>query len=191
MPVLDVIANRLLESSMKGDLKAIQWVDQSDQEATANEMAKHGEAEDIGLPNKEALRLLGEGKTSSQRTSSASVIPFRASANELSMTARNYGKDSPEFWEGHPRIMGRIRRNYDHDTPKLTARRAPYCAPARQRLVCGGHFSGFVAPCPRMRPRVSVPRKSVSQLTVELAKSRRRTRVIFTVKPSCGFGSPS
>ena len=60
MPVLDVIANRLLESSMKGDLKAIQWVDQSDQEATANEMAKHGEAEDIGLPNKEALRLLGE-----------------------------------------------------------------------------------------------------------------------------------
>ena len=33
MPVLDVIANRLLESSMKGDLKAIQWVDQSDQEA--------------------------------------------------------------------------------------------------------------------------------------------------------------
>lgn len=47
MPVLDVIANRLLESSMKGDLKAIQRVDQSDQEATANEMAKHGEAEDI------------------------------------------------------------------------------------------------------------------------------------------------
>ena len=32
MPVLDVIANRLLKSSMKGDLKAIQWVDQSDQE---------------------------------------------------------------------------------------------------------------------------------------------------------------
>ena len=60
------------ELSMKGDLKAIQWVDQSDQEATANEMAKHGEAEDIGLPNKEALR-----KTSSQRTSSATVIPFR------------------------------------------------------------------------------------------------------------------
>ena len=102
MPVLDVIANRLLESSMKGDLKAIQWVVQSDQEATANEMAKHGEAEDIGLPNKEALR-----KTSSQRTSSATVIPFRASANELSMTARNYGKDIPELWEGHPRIMGR------------------------------------------------------------------------------------
>ena len=50
MPVLDVIADRLLESSMKGDLKAIQWVGQSDQEATANEMAKHGEAEDIGLP---------------------------------------------------------------------------------------------------------------------------------------------
>ena len=120
MPVLDVIANRLLELSMKGDLKAIQWVDQSDQEATANEMAKHGEAEDIGLPNKEALR-----KTSSQRTSSATVIPFRASANELSMTARNYGKDIPELWEGHPRIMGRTRRNYDHDTPKLTARRAP------------------------------------------------------------------
>ena len=126
MPVLEVIANRLLESSMKGDLKAIQWVDQSDQEATANEMAKHGEAEDIGLPNKEALR-----KTSSQRTSSATVIPFRASANELSMTARNYGKDIPELWEGHPRIMGRTRRNYDHDTPKLTARRAPYCAPIR------------------------------------------------------------
>ena len=130
MPVLDVIANRLLESSMKGDLKAIQWVDQSDQEATANEMAKHGEAEDIGLPNKEALR-----KTSSQRTSSGTVIPFRASANELSMTARNYGKDIPELrkdipelWEGHPRIMGRTRRNDDHDTPKLTARRAPYCA---------------------------------------------------------------
>ena len=41
---------------MKGDLKAIQWVDQSDQEATANEMAKHGEAEDIGLPNKETRR---------------------------------------------------------------------------------------------------------------------------------------
>ena len=98
MPVLDVIANRLLESSMKGDLKAIQWVGQSDQEATANEMAKHGEAEDIGLPNKEALRLLGERKTSSQRTSSATVIPFRASANELSMTARNYGKDIPELW---------------------------------------------------------------------------------------------
>ena len=113
---------------MKGDLKAIQWVGQSDQEATANEMAKHGEAEDIGLPNKEALRLLGERKTSSQRTSSATVIPFRASANELSMTARNYGKDIPELWEGHPGIMGRTSRNYDHDTPKLTARRAPYCA---------------------------------------------------------------
>jgi len=26
---------------------------------------------------------------------------------------------------------------------------------ARQRLVCGGHFSGFAAPCPRMRPRVA------------------------------------
>ena len=36
-------------------------------------------------------------------------------------------------------------------------------------------FSGVVAPCPRMRPRVSVPRKSVSQMTVELAKSRRWT----------------
>ena len=115
---------------MKGDLKAIQWVDQSDQEATANEMAKHGEAEDIGLPNKEALRLLGERKTSSQRTSSASVIPFRASANELSMTARNYGKDIPELREGHLGIMGRTSRHYDHDTLKLTARRAPYCAPA-------------------------------------------------------------
>jgi hypothetical protein len=126
MPVLDVIANRLLESSMKGDLKAIQWVDQSDQEATANEMAKHGEAEDIGLPNKEALSLLGERKTSSQGTSSASVIPFR---DELSMTARNYGKDIPELREGHLGIMGRTSRHYDHDTLKLTARRAPYCAP--------------------------------------------------------------
>ena len=114
MPVLDVIANRLLESSMKGDLKAIQWVDQSDQEATANEMAKHGEAEDIGLPNKEAL-----GKTSSQRTSSATVIPFRASANELSMTARNYGKDITELWEGHPRIMGRTSQNYGKDKTQL------------------------------------------------------------------------
>ena len=104
MPVLDVIANRLLESSMKGDLRAIQRVDQSDQEATANEMAKHGEAEDIGLPNKQALRLLGERKTSSQRTSSASGIPFRASANELSMTAQNYGKDIPELWEGQDEI---------------------------------------------------------------------------------------
>ena len=110
MPVLDVIANRLLESSMKGDLKAIQWVDQSDQEATANEMAKHGEAEDIGLPNKELPPW--ERKTSSQRTSSATVIPFRASANELSMTARNYGKDIPELREGHPGIMGRTSRNY-------------------------------------------------------------------------------
>ena len=119
MPVLDVIANRLLELSMKGDLKAIQWVDQSDQEATANEMAKHGEAEDIGLPNKEALRLLGERKTSSQRTSSASVIPFRASANELSMTARNYGKDIPELREGHPGITGRTSRNYGKDKTKL------------------------------------------------------------------------
>ena len=97
---------------MKGDLKAIQWVDQSDQEATANEMAKHGEAEDIGLPNKEALRLLGERKTSSQRTSSASVIPFRASANELSMTA-------PELREGHPGITGRTSRNYGKDIPEL------------------------------------------------------------------------
>ena len=96
---------------MKGDLKAIQWVDQSDQEATANEMAKHGEAEDIGLPNKEALR-----KTSSQRTSSATVIPFRASANELSMTARNYGKDIPELWEGHPGIMGRTWEGQDEIT---------------------------------------------------------------------------
>ena len=112
MPVLDVIADRLLELSMKGNLKAIQWVDQSDQEATANEMAKHGEAEDIGLPNKETLRLLGERKTSSQRTSSASVIPFRASANELSMTARNYGKDIPELWEG-------TSQNYGKDIPEL------------------------------------------------------------------------
>ena len=47
---------------------------------------------------------------------------------------------------------------------------------ARQRLVCGGHSSGFAAPCPRMRPRVSVPRNSVSQMTVELAKSRRQRR---------------
>ena len=62
MPVLDVIANRLLELSMKGDLKAIQWVDQSDQEATANQMAKHGEAEDIGLPNKEACASLVRGR---------------------------------------------------------------------------------------------------------------------------------
>ena len=110
---------------------------QSDQEATANEMAKHGEAEDIGLPNKKALRLLGERKTSSQRTSSASVIPFRASANGLSMTARNYGKDIPELREGHPRIMGRTRRNYDHDTSKLTARRAPYCAPDTPLILLG------------------------------------------------------
>ena len=76
MPVLDVIANRLLVSSMKGDLKAIQRVDQSDQEATANEMAKHGEAEDIASRIRRALRLLGKRKTSSQRTSIASVIPF-------------------------------------------------------------------------------------------------------------------
>ena len=126
MPVLDVIANRLLESSMKGDLKAIQWVDQSDQEATANEMAKHGEAEDIGLPNKEALRLLGERKTSSQRTLSASVIPFRASANgavhdraELregqpgitGRTSQNYGKDIPELWEGQDATTTMTHRN--------------------------------------------------------------------------------
>ena len=67
MPVLDVIANRLLELSMKGDLKAIQWVDQSDQEATANEMAKHGEAEDIGLPNKEASLVRGRHPRSALR----------------------------------------------------------------------------------------------------------------------------
>ena len=91
MPVLEVIANRLLESSMKGDLKAIQWVDQSDQEATANEMVKYSEAEDIGLPNKEALRLLGERKTSSQRTSVFPAIR-RVARKEASICARGFGR---------------------------------------------------------------------------------------------------
>ena len=45
----------------------------------------------------------------SQRTSSASVIPFRASANELS--ARNYGKDIPELWEGQDEITTMTLRN--------------------------------------------------------------------------------
>ena len=40
------------------------------------------------------------------------MIPFRASANELSMTARNYGKDSPG-------ITGRTARNYGKDIPEL------------------------------------------------------------------------
>src|SRR5271166_4493520 len=74
-------------------------------------------------PRKLPLSAHPQEKTSSQRTSSATVIPFRGLA-ELSMTARNYGNDIPELWEGHPGIMGRTRRNYDHDTPKLTARSA-------------------------------------------------------------------
>ena len=66
------------------------------------------------------------------------MIPFRASANELSMTARNDGKDSPElrkdipelrqhgitgrtaqYPEGHPGIMGMTSRNYGKDKAKL------------------------------------------------------------------------
>src|SRR5271166_5671055 len=68
-------------------------------------------------PRKLPLSAHPQEKTSSQRTSSATVIPFRGLANELSMTARNYGNDIPELWV-------RTRRNYDHDTPKLTARSA-------------------------------------------------------------------
>lgn len=60
MAVMDVISNRLLESSMKGDLKAIQFVVQSDQEATAAETANQGEAEEFCLPDKESLRLIAE-----------------------------------------------------------------------------------------------------------------------------------
>jgi hypothetical protein len=58
MPVMDVITNRLVEASMKGDLKAIHFVMQSDQEATSVETAKQGEAEDISLPKNESLRLI-------------------------------------------------------------------------------------------------------------------------------------
>ena len=47
------------------------------------------------------------------------MIPFRASANELSMTARNYGKDIPELREGHPGIMVRASQNYGKDKTKL------------------------------------------------------------------------
>ena len=73
-----------------------------------------------------------------------------------------------------PTTEGRLGGNTARDTsgsnPSLSNQKVPancigfpasrnvrQCkALARQRLVCGGHFSGFAAPCPRMRPRVSV-----------------------------------
>ena len=39
------------------------------------------------------------------------MIPFRGSANELSMTARNYGKDTPELWEGQDETTTMTPRN--------------------------------------------------------------------------------
>jgi hypothetical protein len=51
------------------------------------------------------------GIAEQQRTSSATVIPFRGLANELSMTARNYGKDIPELWEGQDETTTMTLRN--------------------------------------------------------------------------------
>jgi hypothetical protein len=58
MVVADVISNRLLESSMKGDLKSIQYVVRSDEDATATEAANQIEARDIDLPDRDSLRLI-------------------------------------------------------------------------------------------------------------------------------------
>jgi len=44
MAVVDVISNRVLESSMKGDFKAIHFVLQSEQEAAEVQTASRGEA---------------------------------------------------------------------------------------------------------------------------------------------------
>ena len=58
MAVVDVISNRVLELSMKGDFKAIPFVLQSEQEAAEVQTASRGEAEDVRLPDKESLRLI-------------------------------------------------------------------------------------------------------------------------------------
>ena len=58
MAVVDVISNRVLESSMKGDFKAIQFVPQSEQEAPEVQTASRGEAEDVRHPDKGSLRLI-------------------------------------------------------------------------------------------------------------------------------------
>ena len=44
MAVVDVISNRVLELSMKGDFKAIHFVLQSEQEAAEVQTASRGEA---------------------------------------------------------------------------------------------------------------------------------------------------
>jgi hypothetical protein len=58
MVVAEVISNRLLESSMKGDLKSIQYVAQSDEDVPATETASQVEAGDTDLPDKDSLRLI-------------------------------------------------------------------------------------------------------------------------------------
>ena len=58
MVVAEVISNRLLELSMKGDLKSIQYVAQSDEDGAATETANQVEAGDIDLLDKDSLRLI-------------------------------------------------------------------------------------------------------------------------------------
>ena len=58
MVVAEVISNRLLESSMKGDLRSIQYVAQSDEDVPATETASQVEAGDTDLPDKDSLRLI-------------------------------------------------------------------------------------------------------------------------------------
>jgi hypothetical protein len=58
MVVAEVISNRLLESSMKGDLKSIQYVAESDEDGAATETANQVEAGYIDLPDKDSLRLI-------------------------------------------------------------------------------------------------------------------------------------
>src|SRR5271166_2612537 len=63
-------------------------------------------------PRKLPLSAHPQEKPSLQRTSSTTVIPFRGLANELSMTARNYGNDIPELWEGQDETTTMTLRNY-------------------------------------------------------------------------------
>ena len=58
MVIADVISDRLLELSMKGDLRSIQYVVQSDEDTPASEAANHVEAGDGDLPDKDSLRLI-------------------------------------------------------------------------------------------------------------------------------------
>ena len=122
MQVLDVIAKPMssaspcfaIELSMKGDLKAIQWVDQSVgilMMATMTLRLPRGLGVSSAFGKRTAARLsfLGSSQGNLAMTSGT-----------MGLTTRNYGHDSPELWEGHCETMTMTARNYEID---MTMRR--------------------------------------------------------------------